>query len=135
MAVQTRVGPVVLDGSRVRLEPLGADHRRPSGRRRRRARSGGPAAVNCPTIDGRPADGWLSSEKLSLRDALAAYGHGSALGAFAEKRRGAVRVGTEPDIVVLDRDILMGGPSSIIGASAALTVVGGRIVHRSEALP
>jgi len=46
-----------------------------------------------------------------------------------------VRVGTEPDIVVLDRDILMGGPSSIIGASAALTVVGGRIVHRSEALP
>jgi predicted amidohydrolase YtcJ len=35
---------------------------------------------------------------------------------------------------VLDRDILAGGPSSIIGTTVALTVIAGRIVHRSEAL-
>ena len=37
--------------------------------------------------------------------------------------------------VVLDRGNLAGGPSSIIGTTVALTVVGGQIVHRSEALP
>ncbi len=44
-------------------------------------------------------------------------------------------VGADADLVVLDRDILAGGPSSIIGTTVAMTVVGGKIVHRSEALP
>jgi predicted amidohydrolase YtcJ len=93
------------------------------------------AAVNRQTVAGHPPGGWLPSEKLSLPDALAAYGHGSAYAAFAEDRRGTLRVGADADLVVLDRDILAGGPSSIIGTTVALTVVGGRIVHRSEALP
>ena len=92
------------------------------------------AAVNRQTVDGQPAGGWLPSEKLSLPDALAAYGHGSAYAAFADGRRGTVRVGGDADLVVLDRDILAGGPSSIIGTTVALTVVGGQVVHRSEAL-
>ena len=37
------------------------------------------------------------------------------------------------DLVVLDRDILAGGPSSIIGTTVALTVVDSQVVHRSEA--
>lgn len=92
------------------------------------------AAVNRQTVDGHPAGGWLPSEKLSLPDALAAYGHGSAYAAFADARRGTLRVGGDADLVVLDRDILAGGPSSIIGTTVALTVVGGKVVHRSEAL-
>jgi predicted amidohydrolase YtcJ len=52
-----------------------------------------------------------------------------------EDRRGALRVGADADPVVLDRDIPVGGPSSIIGTSVVLTVVGGEVVHRSEALP
>ncbi len=91
-------------------------------------------AVNRQTVEGHPAGGWLPSEKMSLPDALAAYGHGSAYAAFADSRRGTVRVGGDADLVVLDRDILAGGPSSIIGTTVALTVVGGQVVHRSEAL-
>jgi hypothetical protein len=90
------------------------------------------AAVNRQTVEGHPAGGWLPSEKLSLPDALAAYGHGSAHAAFADERRGTLRVGADADLVVLDRDILAGGPSSIIGTTVALTVVGGHVVHRSE---
>lgn len=41
----------------------------------------------------------------------------------------------DADLVVLDRDILAGGPSSIIGTMVALTIVGGQVVHRSEASP
>ncbi len=90
------------------------------------------AAVNRQTVEGHPVGGWLPSEKLSLPDALAAYGHGSAHAAFADERRGTLRVGADADLVVLDRDILAGGPSAIIGTTVALTVVGGHVVHRSE---
>jgi len=90
------------------------------------------AAVNRQTREGHPPAGWLASEKLSLPEALAAYGHGSAFAAFAEHRRGTIAVGMDADIVVLDRDILGAGPSAIIGTQAALTVVGGEIVHQTE---
>ncbi len=92
------------------------------------------SAVNRQTVDGLPADGWLPSERLSVPDALTAYGHGSAYAAFADGRRGTLRVGADADLVVLDRDILAEGPSSIIGTTVALTVVAGQVVHRSEAL-
>jgi predicted amidohydrolase YtcJ len=91
------------------------------------------AAVNRQTIDGHPAGGWLPSEKLSIPEALTAYGYGSAYAAFADGRRGTLRVGGDADLVVLDRDILAGGPSSIIGTPVAVSVVGGRFALRSEA--
>jgi Predicted metal-dependent hydrolase with the TIM-barrel fold len=90
------------------------------------------SAVNRQTVDGQPPGGWLPSERLSLPEALSAYGHGSAYAAFAERERGTLRPGMLADVVVLDRDILEHGPSSIIGTRVALTVVGGRVVHRSE---
>ena len=66
------------------------------------------SAVNRQTIDGQPAGGWLPSERLSIPEALTAYGHGSAYAAFADGRRGTARVGADADLVVLDRDILAG---------------------------
>jgi predicted amidohydrolase YtcJ len=92
------------------------------------------SAVNRQTKEGHPPGGWLPSEKLSLPEALSAYGHGSAYAAFAEDRRGTLKAGAQADLVVLDRDILDHGPSSIIGTGVALTVVGGQVVHRSEEL-
>ena len=48
--------------------------------------------------------------------------------------RGTIPSGALADVVVLDRDILAHGPSSIIGTKVALTVVDGQVVHRSEEL-
>ena len=90
------------------------------------------SAVNRQTVDGRPPGGWLPSEKLSLPEALSAYGRGSAYAAFADDRRGTLRPGADADLIVLDRDILAMGPASIIGTTVVMTVVGGRIVHRTE---
>jgi predicted amidohydrolase YtcJ len=39
----------------------------------------------------------------------------------------------DADVIVLDRDLLAAGSSAIIGTGVALTVLDGRIVHRSEA--
>jgi predicted amidohydrolase YtcJ len=91
------------------------------------------SAVNRTTTAGLPAGGW-SEEKLALPDALEAYTAGSAHAAFAEHRRGRVTPGMDADVIVLDRDLLAAGPSAIIGTGVALTVLDGRIVHRTEAL-
>ncbi len=91
-------------------------------------------AVNRQTVTGEPAGGWLPSERLPLADALAAYTSGSAWAAFADHRRGRIAAGMDADLIVLDRDLLAAGPSAIIGTGVRLTVIGGRIVHRSEDL-
>jgi predicted amidohydrolase YtcJ len=88
-------------------------------------------AVNRQTVRGEPAGGW-SPERLRIEEALEAYTAGSAFAAYAENRRGRIREGMDADLVVLDRDLLAAGPSAIIGTGVALTVLGGRIVHRSE---
>jgi predicted amidohydrolase YtcJ len=93
------------------------------------------SAVNRQTVEGEPTGGWVASERLSLPEALAAYGDGSAYAAFADGRRGTLRPGGDADLVVLDRDMLAGGPTSIIGMRVTLTVVGGKVVHRTEGAP
>lgn len=90
-------------------------------------------AVTRQTVHGQPPGGWLPGERLSLPEALSAYGHGSAFAAGAERHRGTVAVGMDADLVVLDRDLLALDASAIIGTNVALTVVGGRVVHRQEA--
>jgi hypothetical protein len=91
-------------------------------------------AVNRRTTGGWPSDGWLPSERLSVEEALDAYTAGSAWAAFAEHRRGRIAPGLAADLVILDRDLLAGGPSAIIGTTVRATVLGGRIVHHSEEL-
>ena len=54
------------------------------------------SAVNRQTKDGHPPGGWLPSEKLSLPEALAAYGHGSAFAAHADGERGTLRRARSP---------------------------------------
>jgi hypothetical protein len=93
------------------------------------------AAVNRQTPDGEPEGGWYPAERLPIEAALEAYTAGSAYAAFAEGRRGRVAEGLDADLVVLDRDLLAEGGSAIMGTGVRLTVLGGRVVHRSEELP
>lgn len=89
-------------------------------------------AVNRQTAAGEPEGGWLPDERISVEAALEAYTAGSAYAAFAEGRRGRIEVGMDADLAVLDRDLLAVGPSAIIGTTSVATLVGGRIVHRTE---
>jgi len=89
-------------------------------------------AVNRQTQDGQPAGGWLPGERLAVAHAVEAYTAGSAFAAFAEHRRGRIAPGLDADLVVLDRDLLAAGASAIIGTGVRITVLDGRIVHRSE---
>jgi predicted amidohydrolase YtcJ len=89
-------------------------------------------AVNRQTASGQPPGGWLPSERITVTSALEAYTAGSAYAAFDEHRRGKIANGMDADLAVLDRDLLAEGGSAIIGTTSVATLVGGRIVHRSE---
>jgi predicted amidohydrolase YtcJ len=89
------------------------------------------AAVNRTTVDGEPRGGWLPHERIGLAEALTAYTWGSAYAAHEEGRRGRLAPGYFADVCVLDRDLLAEGPSAIVGTRVGLTVVGGRVVHRT----
>jgi hypothetical protein len=89
-------------------------------------------AVARQTRDGEPQGGWLPDERLTIEAAIDAYTAGAAYAAFEDHRRGRLAVGYDADIAVLDRDLLAGDASAIIGTTSVATLVGGQIVHRSE---
>ncbi len=90
------------------------------------------AAVNRRTVDGEPRGGFLPAEALTLPEALAVATWGSAHAEHADAERGSLAKGRLADLIVLDRDLLAEGPSAILGTRPILTVVGGRVVHRSS---
>lgn len=88
-------------------------------------------AVNRQTREGRPAGGWLPEQRLSREEALAAYTSGAAYAAFMDADTGALVPGKWADLVVLRDDVFAVPAGRLHANEVLLTVVGGRIVHRS----
>nr|WP_264595422.1 amidohydrolase family protein [Sphingobium sp. B12D2B] len=60
-----------------------------------------------------PAGGWLPTQRLTLAEALRAYGRGAAYAAFAEERLGSLAPGQRADFLILDRDIELTSPTDL----------------------
>ena len=83
------------------------------------------------TIDGKNPGGWFPEQKISVEEALRAYTSSAAFAAFEEKEKGTLVAGKLADFVVLSADPLAIEPERIEKVTAALTVVGGRVVYES----
>ncbi len=81
---------------------------------------------------GQPAGGWLSKQRLSGAEALAAFTSGAAFASFAEDRRGRLAVGADADFVVLPIDPVDGDPKELLDAKVLMTVVRGVDVYRAQ---
>ena len=71
-------------------------------------------------------------ERLDLREALEAYTHGSAWAAHREGERGRIAPGLLADLAVFSPNPLRQHPGLLGEVACALTVLGGRIVHRAD---
>lgn len=90
------------------------------------------AAITRQDPAGRPAGGWTPAEKLTRPEALALFTADAAFASFEEDRRGRIAPGYEADLSVFGENPMTAPERRIPGIPVVLTVVGGRIAHRSE---
>lgn len=71
-------------------------------------------------------------QAITPREALALYTINNAVLMGTERDRGSIEVGKLADVAVLSQDILGVPPAAIRDTKALMTLVGGRIVYRTE---
>jgi hypothetical protein len=89
-------------------------------------------AVTRQDWSGQPREGFVSAQKVTLNQALAAYTRGGAFAEFEEDQKGTLEPGKLADVVVLSQDLFAAHPLEIRKTRVVLTIVGGRIVFRGE---
>jgi predicted amidohydrolase YtcJ len=89
-------------------------------------------AVNRRTIDGKPENGWIPAQRVSLETALHGYTTEGAYAGFDETRKGVIRAGMLADIVALSQDLFRIAPVAIHKTTVEWTVFDGRIIYQRE---
>jgi hypothetical protein len=89
-------------------------------------------AVTRQTTEGKPAGGWLPSERVSLADAIKGYTLNAAFAGHREKEEGSLETGKLADFIVISQDLFHAPPSKIVETKVLLTVVGGRVAYKSD---
>ncbi len=92
------------------------------------------SAVTRKDSNGMPENGFYPNECVDVYDAVDAYTAGSAYAEFMEDKKGRIKVGYYADMVVLDRDIFSVDSMEIRDILPTLTMVGGKIVYKTENL-
>jgi len=91
------------------------------------------AAVTRATLDGKYPQGWFPEQKLSIREAIAAYTIGSAYAEFQESEKGSIEPGKLADMVLLSQDVLNIAPAAIRDTHVVKTFLGGVEVYDAAA--
>lgn len=95
------------------------------------ARLGLYAAIARTGLGGEPVEGWQPQQRITLAQALDAYTRGAAYAEGQEKVKGALRAGMLADLTVFARDPFALPPDELPSVDIALTVVDGRVAHRT----
>ncbi|MFT4135224.1 amidohydrolase [Microbacterium sp.] len=93
------------------------------------------SALTRAGLDGR--ESWTPAERLTLDEALRGYTAEGAWAWHAEDELGVLRVGARADLVAWSDDLYAheNDPAALLDQHAALTVVGGEIVHEAGGRP
>lgn len=86
---------------------------------------------------GKPEGGWHAEQRMTPEEALRGYTTWAAYAAFAEDQTGALAAGRWADLTAMDIDPLNVGenePARLLTGKIRMTIVAGRIVHRSPEL-
>jgi predicted amidohydrolase YtcJ len=89
-------------------------------------------AVTRQTSEGKPAGGWIPSERISLADAIKGYTLNAAYAGHREKDEGSLEAGKLADFIVVSQDLFKIEPSKIGDTQVLLTMVGGQVAYQSE---
>ncbi len=87
------------------------------------------AAVNRQGFDGKPKEGWMPGQKLTVHEAIYMYTMGSAYNAFEEGIKGSVTAGKLADLVLLSDNIEKVSPERIKDLTVEKTIIGGKAAY------
>lgn len=90
------------------------------------------AAATRATLDGKNPNAWVPEQKITVKEAVAAYTMGSAYAEFQEKEKGSITPGKLADMVLLNADIFNIDPAAIRDVKVDMTIVGGKIVYEKQ---
>ncbi|MBI5867751.1 MAG: amidohydrolase [candidate division Zixibacteria bacterium] len=91
------------------------------------------AAVTRQDHDGKPAGGWQPDERLTIYQAIRGFTLDAAYAEFADWMRGSIETGKAADFTILDKDICMMPPDSILATRVVYTILAGKIVYTAPA--
>lgn len=89
-------------------------------------------AVTRQTSGGKPADGFVRAQRLTVAQAVQGYTLNAAYAGRLERTEGSVEVGKVADIIILDRNIFEISSSTIDQSKVVLAIAGGKIVYEAE---
>jgi predicted amidohydrolase YtcJ len=89
-------------------------------------------AVTRQTADGKPAGGFVPSQRLTIAHAVEGYTIAAAYAGRREKTEGSIEIGKVGDIIIVDRNVFEIDPHKIGETRVVTTIVGGRIVYEAE---
>ena len=90
------------------------------------------AAAARKGLDGKPENGWMADEMMSVKDAVELYTTGSAYASFDENKKGTITEGKLADMVVLSEDPFQVEKDSIKDIKVDVTIVNGKIKYCSK---
>ncbi len=88
-------------------------------------------AVTRQTTDGKPPDGFVSSQRLSVAKAIEGYTLDAAYAGRREKTEGSLETGKVADVIIVDRNLLEIDPRTISETKVLLTIAGGKVVYEA----
>ena len=89
-------------------------------------------ALTRQTLQGRPEEGFLSSQRLPLASVIDAYTRGSAFAENAEGQKGTLKAGLLADVVVWDRDLNSLPVDQVHSAKVTTTILDGQVVFEQK---
>jgi len=90
-------------------------------------------AVTRQTREGKPEEGFVPSQRLSVAEAVQAYTLGAAFAGRREKTEGSLEPGKLADLIIVSQNIFEVDPHKIGETTVVTTIVGGRIVYQHDA--
>ncbi|MFN7891016.1 MAG: amidohydrolase [Pirellula sp.] len=95
-------------------------------------RLGMHTALTRQTLQGKPDEGFLSSQRLPLAPVLNAYTYGSAFAENEEGQKGALVADSLADVVIWDRDLFSLPVDQVHTANVRMTILDGRVVFQQK---
>ena len=87
-------------------------------------------AVTRKNIQGKPENGWLPDQKLSVSEAVKLFTKYAAYASYTETVNGTIEIGKRADFVILDENIYTVDPEHIKNIRINQTILNGKTVYK-----